>query len=71
MRLADQFEDMGMMGQAIQKCGSQAFTAKDLYPVSEFQIGRNNQREPFVKFRAEGKESVCAIGRKGDEAESL
>jgi hypothetical protein len=44
MRLADQFEDVGVMSQAIQKCGSQAFIAKDLDPIGELQIGGNNKR---------------------------
>ena len=71
MQLADQFEDMGMVGQAIQKSSCQAFTAKDLDPIGELQIGGDDQGQSFVKFGAEGKECMSAIGRKRDKAEFI
>ena len=71
VRFPEQFEDVGMMGQAIQKGSRQAFAAKDLHPIGELQISANDKGQPFVKFRAEGKQSVCAIGRKRDEPQFI
>ena len=38
IRFAQQFHNMGMVRQAVEQCGGQAFIAEDLYPICEFQV---------------------------------
>jgi len=46
--LANEFEDVGVMGQTIQQGGGQPFIAEDLRPVREFQVAGDDQRHAFV-----------------------
>ena len=69
--LAEQFNDVRMMREAVKQGRGQTFIAKDLHPIGEFEIGSNDQSESFIKFRAEGKECLCAILGEGDETEFI
>ena len=57
---------MGLVGQAIQKCGGESRFAKNLGPVGKAQVGRNDHRPPFVPFRQHLEEQVGAFFGEGD-----
>ena len=69
IRLAEQFDNLSMMSEAIEQRGGQAFIAKDLHPIGELEIGGDDQSEAFVKFRAESKQGLRAVLGEGDKAE--
>ena len=39
---ADEFNDVGMMSEAVQQSSRQAFVAEDLHPISELEIGSDD-----------------------------
>ena len=59
---ADEFEDMGAMGQAIQEGGREAFITKDLRPFSKMEVGGDDESDFFMQGGAELKEELCAGG---------
>ena len=62
---------MSMVSEAVKQGGRQAFIAKDLHPIGEFEIGGDDQSEAFVKFGTESKKRLGAILRKGDETQFI
>ena len=62
---------MGMMGQAIKKCGGQPFTAKHLHPIGKFEISGDDKGDPFIKLRAKSEQSLSACFRQGDETQLI
>jgi hypothetical protein len=71
IRLAEQFNDMSMMCQAIKQRGGQTFIAKDLNPISELEVGSNDQSETFVKFGTESEKGLRTILRERDKAQFI
>ena len=59
---ADEFEDMGAMGQAIQEGGREAFITKDLRPFSKMEVGGDDESDFFMQGGAELKDELCAGG---------
>jgi len=49
---------MSMMAETIQECCCKFLISKDLYPVSELEICSEDERQPFVKYRAEGEQCL-------------
>jgi len=57
-----------MVRNAVEQGGGEAFVSQHLNPVSELEIGGQDQGQAFIDLRAEREQSVCAAGRKGDKA---
>jgi len=43
------------MSKPVEEGSGKAFVAKDLHPVGELQVGGDDNRDAFVKFREKGK----------------
>ena len=67
--LADQFNNVGVMRQAIEEGGGKAVIPKELRPVGELEIGGNDHGGPFIEFGTEGKQGMSATGGKRDKAQ--
>ena len=61
IRLANQFDNMSMMGQAVKQSCGQAFIAKDLNPISELEVGGDDQSETFIKFGTESEKGLFSF----------
>jgi hypothetical protein len=57
------------MGEAIQERRRQRFIMEELDPFGKGQIGRGNDRHPFVEGRAELERQLGAGFGEGDEAQ--
>lgn len=66
-RTADQFDNVGMVGQTVEERSRHPFITKGLNPIREFQVGGHNQSQTLVEFRTEGKQDLRSIGRKRDK----
>ena len=59
------------MRETIEQGGSQAFIPKDLRPIRKLEIGRDDQRDPFIQRRAKLKQQLRADRREWDEAQFI
>ena len=48
VRLAEKFKDGAAMGEAIKKSGGEGFIKKELSPLSERQIGSNEEGDAVI-----------------------
>ena len=66
---ARRLDNVGAVGEPVQRGGGQGLIAKDLSPVGELQVGGQNDGYPLVERRAKLEEQIRAGRGKGDEAE--
>jgi len=59
------------MRQTIEQGSGQAFIAKDLRPIRKLEIGRDDQRDPFIQRRTKLKQQLRADRREWDEAQFI
>ena len=69
--LAVHFQDVDMVGQAIQQRSGQAFGTEDFRPFIERQIGGDNHRAAFVTLRDGFEQKFGAGFRQRHEAEFI
>lgn len=69
--LADEFDDVGLVGQPIQEGQGQFFITKDLSPITKLEIGGHDQRDPLVQGGTELEDQMSAEIGEGDEAQLI
>ena len=79
--LADEFEQVGVMGEAVEQRSREALITEDLRPVGKTQIGGDSHRHPLVQRGADwlprslrpfiSMPRQCAITMKTNNCESM
>ena len=59
------------MRDTVEQGSGETFITQYLNPIGELEIGGQDESQAFIDFRAKGKQSMGAAGRKGDEAELI
>ena len=67
--LAVHFQDMDMVGEAVQQSPGQAFRAEYLRPLIERQVGGHQDRAPLVALAEDFEQQLGAGLRERHEAE--
>ena len=65
------WDSMGTVRKPVQQRGGKMFLSHHGIPITEFEVGGDNDRATFVERRAELKEEIGPVTVKGNEAEFI
>ena len=66
---ASEFQNMTGMGEPVKQRAQEPGILKDLCPLAERQVGRNQQGAPTIALTKKAKQQLCALRREGDKAQ--
>jgi hypothetical protein len=64
-RIAQKFEDVAAKGETVEQAAGETFIAQYLYPITEGQVGGDDERNPLMQGGTELEEQLGADGREG------